>query len=136
MFGRSVFFSCKFWWSVLKLWILFSSVVVREDKKLLTVLFPDGRDGRAFTLKVIPLLLPFWACELEFNYHLKNSIVFYNFKMLGWDIGRLIWMEDSSGASPCTSTKCCSCYGSQWDFSEWEWFCWGVFPSMFVLIIH
>lgn len=29
------------------------SVVVREDKKLLTVLFPDGRDGRAFTLKVI-----------------------------------------------------------------------------------
>ncbi|KAM1754670.1 hypothetical protein PS2_006965 [Malus domestica] len=27
------------------------SVVVREDKKLLTVLFPDGRDGRAFTLK-------------------------------------------------------------------------------------
>jgi hypothetical protein len=27
-------------------------VVVREDKKLLTVLFPDGRDGRAFTLKV------------------------------------------------------------------------------------
>lgn len=31
------------------------SVVVREDKKLLTVLFPDGRDGRAFTLKVIYL---------------------------------------------------------------------------------
>lgn len=31
------------------------SVVVREDKKLLTVLFPDGRDGRAFTLKVIVL---------------------------------------------------------------------------------
>jgi hypothetical protein len=31
--------------------ILFFSVVVREDKKLLTVLFPDGRDGRAFTLK-------------------------------------------------------------------------------------
>ncbi|KAK1294522.1 hypothetical protein QJS10_CPA16g01038 [Acorus calamus] len=27
------------------------SVVVREDKKLLTVLFPEGRDGRAFTLK-------------------------------------------------------------------------------------
>ncbi|CAH9100086.1 unnamed protein product [Cuscuta epithymum] len=27
------------------------SVVVRDDKKLLTVLFPDGRDGRAFTLK-------------------------------------------------------------------------------------
>ncbi|KAL6527824.1 hypothetical protein OROMI_029635 [Orobanche minor] len=27
------------------------SVVVREDKKLLTILFPDGRDGRAFTLK-------------------------------------------------------------------------------------
>jgi len=31
--------------------MLFFSVVVREDKKLLTVLFPDGRDGRAFTLK-------------------------------------------------------------------------------------
>ncbi|KAH6787724.1 hypothetical protein C2S52_007276 [Perilla frutescens var. hirtella] len=26
-------------------------VVVKEDKKLLTVLFPDGRDGQAFTLK-------------------------------------------------------------------------------------
>lgn len=31
------------------------SVVVREDKKLLTILFPDGCDGRAFTLKVIHL---------------------------------------------------------------------------------
>ncbi|RWW78714.1 hypothetical protein BHE74_00013051, partial [Ensete ventricosum] len=27
------------------------SVVVKPDKKILTVLFPDGRDGRAFTLK-------------------------------------------------------------------------------------
>ncbi|KZV43362.1 hypothetical protein F511_19238 [Dorcoceras hygrometricum] len=27
------------------------SVVVKEDKKLLTVHFPDGRDGRSFTLK-------------------------------------------------------------------------------------
>lgn len=27
------------------------SVVVKADRKLLTVLFPDGRDGRAFTLK-------------------------------------------------------------------------------------
>lgn len=27
------------------------SVVVKEDRKLLTVLFPDGRDGRTFTLK-------------------------------------------------------------------------------------
>ncbi|CAH9067148.1 unnamed protein product [Cuscuta epithymum] len=27
------------------------SVLVKEDKKLLTVLFPDGRDGRTFTLK-------------------------------------------------------------------------------------
>lgn len=35
--------------------ILVCSVVVREDKKLLTVLFPDGRDGRAFTLKVISI---------------------------------------------------------------------------------
>ncbi|KAI3766002.1 hypothetical protein L2E82_16050 [Cichorium intybus] len=29
------------------------SVVVREDKKLLTVLFPGGRDGLAFTRKLI-----------------------------------------------------------------------------------
>ena len=36
---------------------LVCSVVVREDKKLLTVLFPDGRDGRAFTLKVHHLWL-------------------------------------------------------------------------------
>jgi len=35
--------------------IVTCSVVVREDKKLLTVLFPDGRDGRAFTLKVVHL---------------------------------------------------------------------------------
>lgn len=35
----------------------FYSVVVKEDKKLLTVLFPDGGDGRAFTLKVISLFL-------------------------------------------------------------------------------
>lgn len=34
----------------------FFSVVVKADKKLLTVLFPDGRDGRAFTLKVL-----FWC---------------------------------------------------------------------------
>ncbi|KAF8411380.1 hypothetical protein HHK36_003929 [Tetracentron sinense] len=27
------------------------SVVVKADKKLLSVLFPDGRDGRGFTLK-------------------------------------------------------------------------------------
>ncbi|KAK3038337.1 hypothetical protein RJ639_031433 [Escallonia herrerae] len=27
------------------------SVAIKADKKLLTVLFPDGRDGRAFTLK-------------------------------------------------------------------------------------
>lgn len=38
----------------------FSSVDVKVDKKLLTVLFPDGRDGRAFTLKV--LLLLFLEC--------------------------------------------------------------------------
>lgn len=30
-----------------------SSVVVKADKKLLTVAFADGRDGRAFTLKVL-----------------------------------------------------------------------------------
>ncbi|XP_051141947.1 rho GTPase-activating protein 7-like [Andrographis paniculata] len=42
------------------------SVVVREDKKLLTVLFPDGRDGRAFTLKAENLEdLYDWKTALE-----------------------------------------------------------------------
>ncbi|MCD7460789.1 Rho GTPase-activating protein 5 [Datura stramonium] len=42
------------------------SVVVREDKKLLTVLFPDGRDGRAFTLKAETLEdLYEWKTGLE-----------------------------------------------------------------------
>uniref|UniRef100_A0A1J3EY11 Rho GTPase-activating protein 6 n=1 Tax=Noccaea caerulescens TaxID=107243 RepID=A0A1J3EY11_NOCCA len=42
------------------------SVVVREDKKLLTVLFPDGRDGRAFTLKAETLEdLYEWKAALE-----------------------------------------------------------------------
>ncbi|XP_042408157.1 rho GTPase-activating protein 7-like [Zingiber officinale] len=42
------------------------SVVVREDKKLLTVLFPDGRDGRAFTLKAESLKDLFeWKTALE-----------------------------------------------------------------------
>lgn len=37
--------------------VQFYSVVMKADKKLLTVLFPDGGDGRAFTLKVISLSL-------------------------------------------------------------------------------
>ncbi|KAK4765446.1 hypothetical protein SAY86_026536 [Trapa natans] len=42
------------------------SVVIREDKKLLTVLFPDGRDGRAFTLKAETLEdLYEWKTALE-----------------------------------------------------------------------
>ncbi|KAH9321647.1 hypothetical protein KI387_016286, partial [Taxus chinensis] len=42
------------------------SVIVREDKKLLTVLFPDGRDGRAFTLKAETLDDLFeWKTALE-----------------------------------------------------------------------
>lgn len=45
------------------------SVVVKEDKKLLTVLFPDGRDGRdgrAFTLKAETLEDLFeWKAALE-----------------------------------------------------------------------
>ncbi|XP_051134515.1 rho GTPase-activating protein 7-like [Andrographis paniculata] len=42
------------------------SVVLREDKKLLTVLFPDGRDGRAFTLKAETLEdLNEWKTALE-----------------------------------------------------------------------
>ncbi|KAJ9166487.1 hypothetical protein P3X46_021235 [Hevea brasiliensis] len=42
------------------------SVVVKSDKKLLTVLFPDGRDGRAFTLKAETLEdLYEWKTALE-----------------------------------------------------------------------
>ncbi|PON70488.1 Rho GTPase activating protein [Trema orientale] len=42
------------------------SVVVKTDKKLLTVLFPDGRDGRAFTLKAETLEdLNEWKTALE-----------------------------------------------------------------------
>lgn len=42
------------------------SVVVKADKKLLTVLFPDGRDGRAFTLKAETLEdLNEWKTALE-----------------------------------------------------------------------
>ncbi|KAG0455518.1 hypothetical protein HPP92_024810 [Vanilla planifolia] len=42
------------------------SVVVKTDKKLLTVLFPDGRDGRAFTLKTDTLEeLNEWKIALE-----------------------------------------------------------------------
>ncbi|KAF5746773.1 rho GTPase-activating protein REN1-like isoform X2 [Tripterygium wilfordii] len=40
-------------------------VVVKADKKLLTVLFPDGHDGRAFTLK---------AETLEDLYEWKNAL--------------------------------------------------------------
>ncbi|XP_030502800.2 rho GTPase-activating protein REN1 [Cannabis sativa] len=42
------------------------SVVVKADKKLLTVLFPDGREGRAFTLKAETLEdLNEWKTALE-----------------------------------------------------------------------
>ncbi|XP_033143794.1 rho GTPase-activating protein REN1-like [Brassica rapa] len=42
------------------------SVVVKADKKLLTVLFPDGRDGRAFTLKADTMEdLHEWKAALE-----------------------------------------------------------------------
>ncbi|XP_044510610.1 rho GTPase-activating protein REN1 isoform X2 [Mangifera indica] len=42
------------------------SVVVKAEKKLLTVLFPDGRDGRAFTLKAENLEdLYEWKTALE-----------------------------------------------------------------------
>ncbi|MBA0848483.1 hypothetical protein Goshw_002825 [Gossypium schwendimanii] len=33
------------------------SVIVKADKKLITVQFQDGRDGRTFTLKVLPPIL-------------------------------------------------------------------------------
>ncbi|XP_023001914.1 rho GTPase-activating protein REN1 isoform X2 [Cucurbita maxima] len=42
------------------------SVVVKSEKKLLTVLFPDGREGRAFTLKAETLEdLYEWKAALE-----------------------------------------------------------------------
>ncbi|GAB2290785.1 Rho GTPase-activating protein ren1 [Dionaea muscipula] len=42
------------------------SVEVKPDKKLLTVLFPDGRDGRAFTLKAETMEdLYEWKAALE-----------------------------------------------------------------------
>ncbi|RLM54543.1 rho GTPase-activating protein REN1-like [Panicum miliaceum] len=42
------------------------SVVVKEERKLLTVLFPDGRDGRTFTLKAETIEdLNEWRCALE-----------------------------------------------------------------------
>lgn len=59
--------------------IFASSVVVREDKKLLTVLFPDGRDGRAFTLKVLHLIIRFlaysfnWYIVFTFTYNINFS---------------------------------------------------------------
>ncbi|XP_019156650.1 PREDICTED: rho GTPase-activating protein REN1-like isoform X1 [Ipomoea nil] len=40
------------------------SVVVKEDKKLLTVLFPDGRDGRTFKAETLEELLE-WRVALE-----------------------------------------------------------------------
>ncbi|XP_062233847.1 rho GTPase-activating protein REN1-like isoform X2 [Phragmites australis] len=42
------------------------SVVVKEERKLLTVLFPDGRDGRTFTLKAETIEdLNDWRSALE-----------------------------------------------------------------------
>lgn len=39
-------------------------MVVKADKKLLTVSFPDGRDGRAFTLKVLIYKVPLYGVAL------------------------------------------------------------------------
>ena len=50
--------------------VQFYSVVMKADKKLLTVLFPDGGDGRAFTLKVISLSL---SLKISFEW---NSLIF------------------------------------------------------------
>lgn len=52
------------------------SVVVREDKKLLTVLFPDGRDGRAFTLKVLCFALP------DIDFFLSSALYFSDLLIL------------------------------------------------------
>ncbi|KAK1354854.1 hypothetical protein POM88_048110 [Heracleum sosnowskyi] len=43
------------------------SVVVKADKKLLTVLFPDGRDGRAFTFEVLFMLFPATLVFMSFT---------------------------------------------------------------------
>lgn len=53
----------------------FFSVVVKEDKKLLTVLFPDGRDGRAFTLKVPLFVIAFFLFYSFISfYYLSSSL--------------------------------------------------------------
>ncbi|KAF3502583.1 hypothetical protein F2Q69_00044994 [Brassica cretica] len=76
------------------------SVVVREDKKLLTVLFPDGRDGRAFTLKAESLEdLYEWKAALEQalaqapNAALvyKSGPLFISSKGLGWTSWKKRW---------------------------------------------
>ncbi|KAI3763648.1 hypothetical protein L2E82_13642 [Cichorium intybus] len=61
------------------------SVVVREDKKLLTVLFPGGRDGLAFTLNVFswPIQIHYGAIFAGNSASLPNdgvhaNISFYN----------------------------------------------------------
>ena len=56
--------------------MIFCSVEVKTDKKLLTVFFPDGRDGRAFTLKV--LLCVCYLLRIESAYILYIEL-FYNF---------------------------------------------------------
>ncbi|PKA51370.1 hypothetical protein AXF42_Ash002735 [Apostasia shenzhenica] len=56
--------------------VLLFMVIVKADKKLLTVLFPDGRDGRTFTLKAETLEeLNEWKTALENALALAPSAV-------------------------------------------------------------
>lgn len=63
------------------------------------------------------------------------SLLSFELWTAGRDIGGSVWVEDSFRACSCTSTKCCSCYGTQWHFPEWHWwFYWRVSPSMLVAL--
>eukprot|EP00252_Welwitschia_mirabilis_P015261 TRINITY_DN3353_c0_g2_i2.p1 TRINITY_DN3353_c0_g2~~TRINITY_DN3353_c0_g2_i2.p1 ORF type:complete len:893 (+),score=225.98 TRINITY_DN3353_c0_g2_i2:168-2846(+) len=78
------------------------SVVVRADKKLLTVLFPDGRDGRAFTLKAETLDdLIEWKTALEHALAqapnaalvMGQNGIFHNDSLDGTDVSAEPWRE-------------------------------------------
>jgi hypothetical protein len=51
------------------------SMIVKEERKTITVVFPDGRDGRTFTLKV--------GCVP----HSVSWLLLWCFKWEGWYLG-------------------------------------------------
>ena len=53
-------------------------MVVKAEKKLLTVLFPDGRDGRAFTLKVIF----HFSCFVAVSFDISFACIFAYFSRI------------------------------------------------------